>query len=83
MPVPTMKDAPQALRYAYDDDAKALRIAGSLVPEAYDTLELEYIVAGNGTGEIGIVTYILDLTIIATLTLTYDVSNRLISVVRT
>jgi hypothetical protein len=81
--MPTMKDAPQALRYAFDDNQNALKVAGKLVPEAFDTLELEYIVAGNGTGEIGIVTYILDLTIIATLTLTYDVNNRLISVVRT
>lgn len=78
----TNKDAPQTLRYAFDDDSNALRVAGSLVPENFDTLELTYIVAGDGAGEIGTITYIKDLAIVATLTLTYDGSDRLIRVER-
>lgn len=57
-------------------------VGGTLVPEAYDTLNLTYVAAGNGAGEIETVEYVKDGTTIATLTLTYDASNRIITIVR-
>lgn len=61
---------------------KSISLGGNLVPEQYDAIELTYVAAGNGAGEIETVTYKLDTVTIATLTLSYDVSNRLIGVVR-
>lgn len=57
-------------------------LTGSLVPEQYDEIDLTYIVAGPGAGEIGTVIYKLNGSAIATLTLSYDGSNRLIQVLR-
>lgn len=78
-------DYAQVIRTAFDDAAGALKVeavSGSLVPDQYDSIELTYVVAGNGVGEIETATYKLDGSAIATLTLTYDGSNRLSSVVR-
>lgn len=61
------------------------RLAGSLVPETHDYLELTYVAAGNGAGEIETVTYRTGGaagSIVATLTLTYDSSDRIASVTR-
>jgi len=61
------------------------RLAGSLVPETHDYLELSYVAAGNGTGEIETVIYKTGGsggTTVATLTLAYDGSDRLASVTR-
>lgn len=55
---------------------------GTLVPEKYDQIELTYVAAGNGVGEIETVTYFNEGNQIALLTLSYDGSNRLVSVVR-
>jgi hypothetical protein len=63
----------------------ATRVAvfgGNLVPNEYDKIELTYITVGPGTGEIGTVVYKFDSNTVATLTLTYDGSNRLIDVAR-
>jgi hypothetical protein len=83
MTVNTMKDAPQVLRDVFDEEAQALRVSGGkLVPESFDTLELTYVAAGNGAGEIETVTYIKDLAVIATLTLSYNSDNKLVTVTR-
>jgi hypothetical protein len=61
------------------------RLAGSLVPETHDYIATTYVAAGNGAGEIETVTYRTGGaagSIVATLTLTYDGSDRLSSVTR-
>lgn len=61
------------------------RLAGNLVPETFDYLELAYVTSGNGIGEIETVIYKTGGaagTTVATLTLAYDVSNNLTSVTR-
>lgn len=55
---------------------------GNLVPEQYDEIGLSYITSGPGTGEIGTVVYKYAGNTIVTLTLTYDISNRIIGVTR-
>jgi len=57
------------------------RLTGSLVPTAFDEIDLTYIVSGNGTGQIGTAVYKLASVTVKTLTLTYDSSNRLSTVV--
>lgn len=57
-------------------------VGGSFVPEKFDEIDLTYIPSGNGAGQIGTVVYKLSTATIATLTLTYDGSNNLISVVK-
>lgn len=59
-----------------------INLGGTLVPEQYDELDLTYVAAGNGAGEIETVTYKLNTATIATLTLTYDAQNRITNVVR-
>lgn len=61
------------------------RLAGSLVPEEFDYIQLTYVTAGNGAGEIETVVYKdggSGGTTVATLTLAYDSSDRLSSVTR-
>ena len=68
-----------------DIDALNTRLAASLVPDAHDYLAVTYVAAGNGIGEISTVTYKTGGsggTTVATLTLTYDASNRLASVTK-
>jgi len=55
----------------------------TLVPAKYDEINLTYVSAGNGIGEIETVIYKLSSSTIATLTLSYDGSNRLSGVVKT
>lgn len=55
------------------------KIAGSLVPLEHDEIETTYV---GATTDISTVTYKLAGTTVATLTLSYDGSNRLIGVVR-
>lgn len=57
-------------------------IGGSLVTEEYNEIDLTYVASGPGTGEIQTVIYKKNGTTIATLTLTYDGSNRLSTVIR-
>ena len=73
---------------AFDPLHDAIRVENisQLVPEVYDAIQLSYIVSGPGTGQIGTVQYYEGGTgglLVATLTLTYDVSNNLITVART
>lgn len=81
----TKLDSEQAIRKSYDDAAEALKVigvGGALVPDQYDEIDLTYVLAGNGAGEIETVTYSLSGSQIAMLTLSYDGSNRLINVIR-
>ena len=77
-------DGNQTLQGAYVDDTESFRVTqlAQLVPETYDQIDLTYVAAGNGVGEIETATYLSSGTAVATLTLTYDASNRLISVAR-
>ena len=57
----------------------------SLVPEEYNYIALTYVAAGNGVGEVETATYKTGGSggsTVATLTLTYDASNRVASVTR-
>ena len=84
-------DANQVIRKAGRVDSNdrvvlATLETSGLVPGAYDALALTYVAAGNGAGEIETVTYYQGGqggTTLATLTLGYDASNRLITVTRT
>jgi hypothetical protein len=81
-------DADQVIRSTADitDDGqivqKVLPVGGTLVPKVYDSIALTYVNAGNGVGEIETVTYKFGVATVATLTLSYDGSNRLINVVK-
>lgn len=59
------------------------RLSGSLVPTAYDEIDLTYVTAGNGIGQIETAIYKLATVTVKTLTLTYDGSDRLSTVVAT
>lgn len=61
----------------------AARLTGSLTPVAFDEVDLTYVVAGNGVGQIETATYKLATVVVKTVTLTYDGSDRLISAVAT
>lgn len=66
-------------------DALNARTAGSLVPEEFDYQDITYVPSGNGAGEIATVVYKLGGsggTTVATLTLDYNVDNKLTSVTR-
>jgi hypothetical protein len=80
-------DGNQTLQHGFDDAAQAHRVTqlNSLVPEEYDYIALTYVGAGPGMGEISTVTYKVggaSGTTVATLTLGYDGSNRLTSILR-
>lgn len=78
-------DYAQVIRTAFDDSTGALKVgavSGSLVTQAYDEIDLTYVVAGNGVGEIETATYKLGGATVATITLTYDSSNRISTVIR-
>ena len=59
-----------------------VNIVSALVPTSYNEIDLTYIPSGNGAGQIGTATYKLSGVTVATLTLTYDSSNNLITVVK-
>ena len=61
--------------------ALAARTAGSLTPIAFDEVDLTYVVAGNGIGQIATAVYKLATATVKTLTFSYDGSDRLSSVV--
>jgi septal ring factor EnvC (AmiA/AmiB activator) len=69
-----------------DVDELNLRVAGSLANVAHDYIALTYVTVGNGIGEIETVVYKTGGsggTTVATLTLAYDVNDKLASVTRT
>lgn len=57
------------------------KTSGSLVPTAYDEIDLTYVPSGNGSGQVQTATYKLATVTQKTLTMTYDGSNRLSTVV--
>lgn len=75
-------DANQTLKKVYDNTGNFLRVSAFSPPSPseYDNLLIAYISGGAGDGEIGTVLYKLGGTTIATLTLTYDGSNRISTV---
>ena len=54
--------------------------ADSFTVGQYDKIELTYVAAGNGTGEIETATYTLNGTTVATLTFAYNANDKLESV---
>ena len=83
IPLPT-DAATETTLSAADTKLAALnaRLGGSLAPVEHDELEITYVTAGNGIGEIETVIYKLATATVATLTLSYDASNRLTGVVK-
>lgn len=87
-PAKTHLSPGQVLQFSFDANDGALRVSpvigttvpGSLAPPQFDEIALTYITSGNGTGSIGTVVYKLASAVVATLTLIYDSSNRLIDV---
>ena len=84
-------DSGQAIKAAYDKTLVAHRVIAlnALIPEQFDEISLTYIAVGNGTGQVGVVTYKLATLSVAILSLTYDnyggigaSSNRLVDVVK-
>lgn len=57
------------------------RLSGSLVPAAFDEVDLTYVTVGNGIGQVETATYKLATVTVKTLTLSYDGSDRLSTVV--
>jgi hypothetical protein len=53
------------------------------IPDNYDEIALTYVASGNGEGNIETVTYKLNDSTIATLTLSYDANNKLSGVSKT
>lgn len=70
-----------ALSTSANQVTELTRLSGSLVPTAYDEIDLTYVPSGNGAGQIATAVYKLATVTQKTLTLTYDASNRLTSVV--
>ncbi len=81
----SMLDPGQIIKTAFDDTTSAIKvkqIAGGLITQPYDEIDLTYVVAGNGSGEISTVTFKLASVSVNVLTLSYNASNQLISVVK-
>lgn len=59
----------------------AARLTGSLVPAAYDEIDLTYVPSGPGSGQIQTAVYKLAASTVKTITITYDGSDRIDTVV--
>ena len=59
-----------------------MTVLSGIVPENYTSIELTYVAAGNGAGEIETVVYKNGASTGATLTLAYDGSDRLSTITR-
>jgi len=80
-------DSTQVLKEAFDDTTGKLEVLSTeaSVGADYDHQTLTYVTAGNGIGEVGTITYRTGGaagTIVATVTLTYDASNRVSTIAR-
>lgn len=77
-------DPEQVIHNTYETKKQAQRVVayGSLVSESYDEISLAYITSGDGSGEIGMVLYKNEDTIVAALELEYDSNNRLVNIKR-
>lgn len=91
------RDFAQVLKAVFNEDEQALAVTGTLIPggaaipvttenslitSQYDEIDLSYYNSGPNIGELQTVTYKLAGATQNTLTLTYDGSNNLTSVVR-
>jgi hypothetical protein len=66
-------------------NALSNKTASADVYEPYDYRAFSYVVSGNGTGQIGTITFKLggmNGTLVATQTLSYDTQNRVVSITR-
>lgn len=70
----------QALNNTLTDFSQ--KSASALVTVPYNNTLITYVTSGNGVGEIETVVYKLNVTTVATLTLTYDANNKLSTVVK-
>lgn len=59
------------------------RLPGGLVPAKFDEIAVTYVAAGNGVGEVQTAVFKLAAATVATLTLSYNSSNKLTGVVKT
>lgn len=78
-------DYPQVLKNVHDITNQALQVKniGTFVSSAYDEIDLSYVPNGtNGTGNVQTVTYKLAGVTVNVLTLSYDASSNLISIVK-
>lgn len=78
-------DPGQIIKHAYDDSTESIKVkvtTGVLISEPYDEIDLTYVAAGNGVGEIQTVIYKLGGSTVATLTLSYNAQNKLSQVLR-
>ena len=57
--------------------------AYAIINEPFDKVDVTYVAAGNGEGEINTITYKLGATTVATLTLTYNSDDQLTNITRT
>jgi len=79
-------DANQIIKATYDPVTGTMKYSatgGSLVTEPFDEQDYTYVAAGNGAGEIETIVYKLSGATIATVTYTYDASDRVINSKRT
>lgn len=86
MPIGPGYDANQVIEASFNNTSEALNVinlGGNLVPNIYDEIDLTYVPSGNGAGQVQTATYKLASLTVATLTLSYDSGNRLVTVVRT
>ena len=66
-------------------DGESVKVLAALVPFDYDYIALTYVATGNGAGEVETVVYKTGGSggaTVATLTLTYDVSDNVATVAR-
>lgn len=66
---------------AANQTTELTRLSGSLVPTAFDEIDLTYVPSGNGVGQVATAVYKLATVTVKTLTMSYDGSDRLISTV--
>lgn len=65
------------------DAHRVINVGGGFITSSYTEIDLTYVPSGNGVGQIQTVTYKNGSIVLNTLTLSYDGSNNLISVVKT
>lgn len=91
------RDAAQIIQAAWNEQEQAIAVTGTLVPggasipitvenslitNQYDEIDLAYYASGVNVGQLETVTYKLAGNAVNTLTLSYDASNNLTSVVK-
>lgn len=81
LPLPTNAAKETGGHLASIDTIITARLTGSLVPTAFDEVDLTYVPSGPGAGQIQTAVYKLAAATVKTLTLTYDGSDRLSTVV--